>query len=102
MIVTTGSVIKIDAGYQNRFNFYRDAEAPGVVILTCKSPGEPSTRITLPANDEEMLVFINAYRRAVEEPIAYRKSEVEGGRRDSLRAEITRLQEELKRLEGSR
>jgi hypothetical protein len=68
MIVTTGKIIKIDAG---RFTFQRTCEAVGCVTVRDSS----GTIMALPVNEQESEEFIKAYRRAIAEDIAYRERE---------------------------
>jgi hypothetical protein len=71
MIVTTGRVIKINAG---DLYLERTSEAPGIVVVTDKRGG----RIVLPANDDDSERFISCFRRAIAEDVGYRKQECEG------------------------
>ena len=73
MIVTTGKIIKIDAG---NFHFERTCETPGAVTLRDRH----GTSIRLPANTTELERIIAAYRRAATEEIAYRESKAEDWR----------------------
>lgn len=71
MIVTTGSIIKVEACC-GRFHFERSSEAPGCVYL--HSAGKT---VELPANEHELEMFISALRRAASEEVGYRKRECE-------------------------
>lgn len=71
MIVCTGKSIKIDVNGYTRLE--RSCETPGKVDVIDRD----GNRISLPANASEAERFILAYRRAIEEDIPYRKSEVE-------------------------
>lgn len=77
MIVTTGRSIKIEAGYQLRWEFERTADAPGVVYVTIHNHDKTYTRFQLPANEEEAKDFIKAYERAISEDVGYRDRNVE-------------------------
>lgn len=70
-IVTTGKSIKIDLNGYTRLE--RSCESPGVVRVWDRE----GQSILLPANEGEHETFIAAYRRACEEDVPYRKSEVE-------------------------
>ncbi len=72
MIVTTGKHIIIELGSNYNYILERKAETPGIVTVKCNNGS-----INLPGNQEEAERFIKAYRRALSEDIAYRKSEVE-------------------------
>lgn len=74
MIVTTGRIIKVDAG---NLHFERTCETPGAVTLRDLR----GVAITLPANPEEVERVIAAYRRAAAEDIAYRESKHESAPR---------------------
>ena len=73
MIVTTGRIIKIELIREAQsYRLERTSEAPGVVRLRWRD-----RLIDLPANLEDAERFINAYRRAIDEDVGYRKIENE-------------------------
>lgn len=74
--ITTGKMVRIECGYEKSYEFYRDAEKPGLITLTKKSPyrDEPFC-IHLPADPKEAQSIMEAYTRIVEEDIAYRERE---------------------------
>lgn len=76
MIVTTGKIIKIET--LDKYYFERSAETPGLVTVRSASVLRNGNEVlSLPANKNDMERFIAAYRRACEEQIDYRESNVE-------------------------
>lgn len=71
MITNIGKRIRVEEG---DFDFERDADSIGIVTVTDRRRDKT---IVLPANAIAAEKFILAYRRCVEEDIAYRKTEVE-------------------------
>ena len=78
MIVTTGKIVVVEAGYEESFRFERDSRTPGVVTVqkTRKTDEEP-WQFTLPGNVNDATHFVAGYMRAVHEPVGYKKSESE-------------------------
>jgi catechol 2,3-dioxygenase-like lactoylglutathione lyase family enzyme len=74
--IITGKMVRIECGYEKSYEFYRDAEKLGLVILKKTSPygNEPSC-IYLPADPKEAQSIMDAYMRIVREDIAYRERE---------------------------
>jgi len=72
MIVTTGKIIRVET--RGGFTFERNSETPGMVRVSSRRMNET---MELPANDEEVQAFCEAYVRAAKEDVGYRKKENE-------------------------
>lgn len=75
MIVNVGKRVRVDYGIPpGQYIFERDADKPFCVTV---QHTEFPVRLALPGNRVEAERFIAAYRRCLDEDIAYRTSEVE-------------------------
>lgn len=92
MIVTTGSIIRVEVsfGHDRTFGvtFERTSERPGGVTMTVRGARRECTVVELPATDAESEAIIAAYRRAIQEDVGYRKSEYEAAPRPASVAPI--------------
>jgi hypothetical protein len=76
MIVNIGRRIIVEI---TDFQFKRDADAPGLVKVFKSKTGQS---LDLPGNKKDAEIFIDAYRRCIEENIEYRTTGVEDGKHD--------------------
>lgn len=72
MIVTTGEIIKVEAGSELQLHFEKSAETPGLVTLRIGKDA-----IGLPGHPKDADAFVKAYLRVVAHDVGYRKSGVE-------------------------
>lgn len=78
MIVTTGKIVVVEAGFEESFRFERDSRTPGLVTVEkTKYNHDGPKEFTLPGNKNDALNFVAGYMRVIHADVGYSKNECE-------------------------